>query len=147
MEIKDQIKPELGKVRREMGERSMESRIKNAIKYSQLMLLVVLSAGWWGILYPDLSFSEQTFTVTEQTEKEPYRDTDGQMADERSEKKELTGSEAFWALLGASPDEIEIKSRLLEQVFGNDLDDLDNMDIDNMDRGKKDEQQRAYRDF
>lgn len=105
------------------------------IYISQLVLLSALSAGWWGILYPDLSFSEQTFAV-EQEEQNAERQPAADIADNQEEKKELTGSEAFWALLGAQPEEIEIRSRLLDQILK-----------DSVTRGKKDEQQCAHRDF
>lgn len=86
------------------------------IYISQLVLLSALSAGWWGILYPDLSFSEQTFAV-EQEEQNAERQPAADIADNQEEKKELTGSEAFWALLGAQPEEIKIRSRLLDQIL------------------------------
>lgn len=105
------------------------------IYISQLVLLSALSAGWWGILYPDLSFSEQTFAV-EQEEQNAERQPAADIADNQEEKKELTGSEAFWALLGAQPEEIKIRSRLLDQILK-----------DSVTRGKKDEQQCAHRDF
>lgn len=105
------------------------------IYISQLVFLSALSAGWWGILYPDLSFSEQTFAV-EQEEQNAERQPAADIADNQEEKKELTGSEAFWALLGAQPEEIEIRSRLLDQILK-----------DSVTRGKKDEQQCAHRDF
>lgn len=105
------------------------------IYISQLVLLSALSAGWWGILYPDLSFSEQTFAV-EQEAQDVGMQPAADIADNQEEKKELTGSEAFWALLGAQPEEIEIRSRLLDQILK-----------DSVTRGKKDEQQCAHRDF
>lgn len=105
------------------------------IYISQLVLLSALSAGWWGILYPDLSFSEQTFAVA-QEEQNAERQPAADIADNQEEKKELTGSEAFWALLGAQPEEIGIRSRLLDQILK-----------DSVTRGKKDEQQCAHRDF
>lgn len=106
------------------------------IYISQLVLLSALSAGWWGILYPDLSFSEQTFAAAGQAEQDEEERQTADPAGMQEENEALTGSEAFWALLLAAPEEIEIRSRLLDQIFE-----------DNVIRGKKDEQQCGHRDF
>jgi len=66
---------------------------------------MILSAGWWGILYPNMSLTEDTFHVVS--------DSKGQEGHGRPE----TGAEGFFSLLEASPDEIEIKSKFLEVLL------------------------------
>ena len=103
------------------------------IYISQLAILSVLSAGWWGMLYPEFSLSEDTFSVAlEQKKTEKTSDSKDMFAEK------MSGSEAFWALLEAKPDEIKIKSKFLDDVF-----DMMDRDI----RGKEDEQQCTHRDF
>ena len=70
------------------------------IYIGQLALLVVLSAGWWGILYPNFSMTEETFETLEE------------------EPSALSCSESFFAMLEAEPDEIEIRSRFWEAILG-----------------------------
>lgn len=69
--------------------------------------VLVLSAAWWGILYPEFGFPEDTFSETGQQE-----------TGESAEKEDRSRTEAFFALLDAKPGQIKIKSKLLEEVFG-----------------------------
>ena len=81
----------------------MITRIKNFcihIYIGQLALVAVLSAGWWGILYPNFSMTEETFETSEE------------------EPSALSCSESFFAMLEAEPDEIEIRSRFWEAILG-----------------------------
>lgn len=72
------------------------------IYIGQLAILAVLSAGWWGILYPNLSMTEETFQAVAE---------DGQTDDT------VSGTEGFFAMLKAQPEEIKVKSRLLDAAF------------------------------
>lgn len=84
----------------------MTERIKRLcerIYIGQLALLAVLSAGWWGILYPDLSMTEDVFQpVPEEREAEEHL---------------LSGREGFFFILDAGPEELEIKSKLIEALL------------------------------
>lgn len=62
------------------------------------LAVMVFAVAWWGILYPELCFTEETF--------EPV------IADEGCQ--EMTQEEIYGHLLAASGDEIVIKSRFLE---------------------------------
>lgn len=58
----------------------------------------VFAVAWWGILYPELCFTEETFEQVVVTE----------------EFQGMTQQESYGHLLKASGDEIVIKSRFLE---------------------------------
>lgn len=72
------------------------------IYIGQLALLAVLSAGWWGILYPNLSMTEETFQAV---------DEDGQKDDT------VSGTEGFFAILEAEPGQLVIKSRAVDAIL------------------------------
>lgn len=101
------------------------------IYIGQLALLSALSAGWWGILYPEFGLSAETFAVVEE---QPEKESDPPKAQTPESEKKLSGSEAFLALLEAEPGQVRIRSRFLEEVF-------------HISRGKENEQQCAHRDF
>ncbi len=84
------------------------------IYIGQLALLAILSAGWWGILYPNFSLTEDTFqAVWEETEAEKDAGNRG------TEKcPALSGTEAFFSMLEAEPGRVKIKSRFVEAVLG-----------------------------
>ena len=89
-------------------------KIREHIYIGELALLIVLSAGWWGILYPGFSMTEETFEISRQDgdaiESECDREEGG--------RAEWGRAEGFFSMLEAAPDEIEIKSRFLEMIFG-----------------------------
>lgn len=97
----------------------MITRIKNFcihIYIGQLALVAVLSAGWWGILYPNFSMTEETYEVSEAdmpsgTEKEakPHREDNNLI---------MPGCECFFNILEAGPDDLEIGSRFWETIMG-----------------------------
>jgi hypothetical protein len=58
----------------------------------------VFALAWWGILYPELCFTEDTFEQVVTVE----------------EGQEMSEQEIYQHLLAASGDEIVIKSRFLE---------------------------------
>lgn len=62
------------------------------------LAVTVFAVAWWGILYPELCFTEETFEQVIVTEA----------------CQEMTQQEVYEHLLAASGDEIVIKSRFLE---------------------------------
>lgn len=87
----------------------MTDRIKrlcDRIYIGQLALLAILSAGWWGILYPDLSMTEDVFQPV--PEERETRETEEHL---------LSGREGFFFILDAGPEELEIKSKLIETLL------------------------------
>ncbi len=64
------------------------------------LAVTVFAVAWWGILYPELCFTEETFEQMLVTE----------------ECQEMTEQEIYEHLLSASGDEIVIKSRFLEWI-------------------------------
>lgn len=62
------------------------------------LAVTVFAVAWWGILYPELCFTEETFEQVIVTEA----------------CQEMTQQEVYEHLLMASGDEIVIKSRFLE---------------------------------
>lgn len=87
-----------------MGETMMEYNQKEriCIYAGQFALLVVLSAGWWGLLYPNLAMTEETYQAVSE---------DGQSVDKAS------GTEDFFAILSARPGELAIKSRAADAIL------------------------------
>lgn len=97
----------------------MITRIKKFcihIYIGQLALLAVLSAGWWGILYPNFSMTEETFEISEtDVPSGPEKETE---PDSRDKNLILAGSQRFFDILEAGPGELEIGSRLWETIMG-----------------------------
>ena len=58
----------------------------------------IFAVAWWGILYPELCFTEETFEQVVVSE----------------EFQEMTKQEIYDSLLNASGDDIVIRSRFLE---------------------------------
>lgn len=61
---------------------------------------LLAALGWWGVLFPELSLTPDTCRVVV---------TDGGQPEE-----ELSQTEIYYRLLSAEPEQIKIKSRLLE---------------------------------
>lgn len=95
----------------------MAERIKRYgihIYIGHMALLAVLSAAWWGILYPNFSMTEGVFQVVGE---ETNGDKDGNRTPDKNEQHgPASRTDGFFAILGAEPGEIEIKSRFLETV-------------------------------
>ena len=72
----------------------------------QWTMVFILSAGWWGILYPDFSMTEDVVSVEE--------DTSG----DSGNQKDRSRTELFFDMLEAEPGQIHVKSRLLETICG-----------------------------
>ena len=105
-------------------------KYKVCIYISHVMIVYMVSAGWWGILYPEFGFSQDTYcVVAEQGEQETKYEE--QQPVELETKN--TGADVFRKMLEAEPGQIKIKSKLLEEVFGI--------------RGNENEQQCTDRDF
>lgn len=66
-------------------------------------LLICAMLGFWGMLYPDLCFTEDICSVVYQTE-------DG--------SEEMPEEDLFLAISSAAPGQIRVKSRLLEFIIG-----------------------------
>lgn len=66
---------------------------------------LVMALGWWGVLYPDLCLVRDTVTVVCRTEEE--RSVYGEQPG---------GSELYYQILSAKPEQIKIKSKLLETI-------------------------------
>lgn len=80
----------------------MITRIKKIcfhIYIREFAFLVVLSAAWWGLLYPNFSLGEDTF----------------QLSEEEAESG-LSPAGEFFSMLDAEPGEIEVKSRFWEII-------------------------------
>ena len=78
-------------------------RLCDRIYIGQLAFLAILSAGWWGILYPNFSMTEDTFQpVPEERE---------------AGEHQLSGTEGFFFVLNATPEELEIKSKFLDALI------------------------------
>ncbi len=87
------------------------------IYIAQLTLTMILSAGWWGILYPNFSMTEDTFQALEQDEAQHGKAAPDESIQEAAQDKSVQDkTETFFAMLNASPGEIQLKSRLLETI-------------------------------
>lgn len=75
----------------------------------QWAMIFTLSAGWWGIMYPNFSMTEDVVSVEEDTP--------------AGGGKDRSRTELFFDMLEAEPGQIHVKSRLLEticEIRGND---------------------------
>lgn len=75
----------------------MKVKTLNKIKKG-LWLLAAL--GWWGVLFPELSLTRDVCRVVRSDDMQP--------------EEELSQTEIYYRLLSAEPEQIKIKSRLLE---------------------------------
>lgn len=82
-----------------MDNRRRMMRKQLAVAVMKLMLIFPVYAGWSGILYPDLTFQNGVCRAYS---------ADGE------ERKEVTGQEFYEEVLEAEPEQVHIKSRLLE---------------------------------
>lgn len=83
----------------------------------QLCLLAILSAGWWGILYPNFSINGDTLQVAEEEAAMVLEDeTSGCMGGAKANKEE-NAAETYYHMLEAGPGEIKIRSRLWDKVL------------------------------
>ena len=67
---------------------------------------LIIAFGWWGVLYPELTLTEDTCRIVWVTE------------EEREEWEADSDVEKYYKLLSADPKKIKIKSRLLEILAG-----------------------------
>lgn len=74
----------------------MKAKTVNKIKKG-IWLLAAL--GWWGVLYPELSLTKDTCRI---------------VWTEDMQEEELSQTQIYYRLLSAEPEQIKIKSRLLE---------------------------------
>ncbi len=77
----------------------MKLKIKKA-------MWLIFAFGWWGVLYPELTLTEDTFRIV-WADQEVYR-----------EWEEESAMEIYYDLLQAEPKQIKIKSKLLELLAG-----------------------------
>lgn len=77
----------------------MKLKIKKA-------MWLILAFGWWGVLYPEFTLTEDTFRIVWVTEKAP------------EDWEEESATEIYYDLLQAEPGQIKIKSKLLEFLAG-----------------------------
>ncbi|MBD5460135.1 MAG: hypothetical protein HDR26_04225 [Lachnospiraceae bacterium] len=75
----------------------MKVKAVNKIKKA-IWLLAAL--GWWGVLYPELSLTQDTCRIVWTEDMQP--------------EEELSQTQIYYRLLSAEPEQIKIKSRLLE---------------------------------
>lgn len=81
-------------------------KIKNGIKLiGKKTVWVIAALGFFGLFYPELCMLEDTCKVVYSTSE-----------DEQAEILMPEGSELYYKLLSAEPEEIKIKSRLLEML-------------------------------
>lgn len=81
--------------------------MKRMIRFCKKMTVVLAACGFFGILYPGLCLPEDVCKVIWVTE-------EGEEASELTSDPE--GLKRYYSLLSASPEEIKIKSRLLEAI-------------------------------
>jgi len=73
------------------------------IYIGRLALLAILSAGWWGLLYPNFGTAGDIFQA---------------VGEEENDDSVTNPSEDFYEMLEAKPGELQVKSALLEKIFG-----------------------------
>lgn len=72
------------------------------------MIWMLAAFGWWGVFYPELSLTRDTCRVVV---------TDSLTAQDREiSEDEFCAMQIYFNLLSAEPEQIKIKSRLLETL-------------------------------
>ncbi len=77
----------------------MKLKIKKA-------MWLIFAFGWWGVLYPEFTLTEDTFRIVWLNE------------EEQEEWDKESATEIYYDLLQAEPNQIRIKSKLLELLAG-----------------------------
>lgn len=67
---------------------------------------LIMAFTWWGLLYPELTLTEDTWRIVWVSE------------EEREDARNDSSLETYYKLLSAEPNQIKIKSRLLEILAG-----------------------------
>lgn len=77
------------------------------LKIKKAMWLV-FAFGWWGVLYPELTLTEDTFRIVWSDEENCKE------VGKTEESEDLSATQIYYKLLSGSSKEIKIKSKLLE---------------------------------
>lgn len=67
---------------------------------------LIFAFGWWGVLYPELTLTEDTLRIVWVTDEVP------------EDWGEESATKIYYDLLQAEPKQIKIKSKLLELLAG-----------------------------
>ena len=90
----------------------MEIDMKKVWSGFKVALCICAVFGWWGVLYPELVLTADTYRICDGSEQ------DGQCVDGQcvQEGQELSaGQDIYWNLLRADRSEIRFRSRLLTE--------------------------------
>lgn len=71
-------------------------------------LLIFVGILWWGLVYPELCFTEGTYEIAVVTAEALTADS--------GEEMEITDEEAFRKLLEAGPGRIIVKSKMIRKI-------------------------------
>lgn len=73
----------------------------------RILLCICAAFGWWGILYPELALTPDTYRVV---------DGDGVVYESEAEGEWNLDDGIFWRVLGADSSQIRFRSKLLDSL-------------------------------
>lgn len=96
--------------RKRIGKQDMR---RAALLLCRMQLLFIVSLGWWGFLYPDLTVKSGVIQQVEETEAPPAGEV------EKKGAPQASPAQIYYEMLEAEPGEITIRSGLLEAILKN----------------------------
>lgn len=89
------------------------NQIWNSIKghYHNILaagLLLCMAAGWWGILYPQLTLNADTYRIVSE---------DGEIVISEAADPEADGTVVYMEMLNADRNQLRFRCRLLEEIM------------------------------
>lgn len=82
----------------------MKNRLLETLR---IVCCICAAFGWWGVLYPELTMTQDTYRIVDETGCEP--------AIEENQHWDL-GREVYFKILEAEPGQIRFRSRLWEAI-------------------------------
>ena len=91
----------------------METDMKRVLTGVKTALCICAVLGWWGVLYPELVLTAETYRVCDDNGQE-RQDIQAE-PDIREGQNPPTGQDIYWNLLKADRSEIRFRSRLFAE--------------------------------
>lgn len=73
----------------------------------RIILCICAAFGWWGLLYPELALTSDTYRVV---------DEDGAVCESGAEGEWSPDGSIYWRLLGTDSSQVRFRSKLLDSL-------------------------------
>lgn len=73
----------------------------------RIILCICAAFGWWGLLYPELALTSDTYRIV---------DEDGVVCESETDSEWSPDGSIYWKLLGADNGQVRFRSKLLDSL-------------------------------